>query len=125
MARLISIAQRAGAPGISSTQLLSALDQYADILAGMSDAAGLGMITPMHRELALRAARFGVVYKSCGAGGGDLGIAVAESAGELQSFMGEVREIGGFPLESRTSGGVRLESSAAGALQQAARPPAH
>ncbi len=119
------IARSASAVGINAGELLAAMELYAAALTGMAEAAGLEIMTPMHRAFRELAARREVIYKSCGAGGGDLGIAVAESAGQLQSFLGEVREMGGFPIESKISGGVRLDPPVSSTLQSAACRPAH
>ncbi|EIM03110.1 hypothetical protein UUC_07101, partial [Rhodanobacter denitrificans] len=50
-----------------------------------------------HRALAALAARLGVAYKTCGAGGGDIGIALATDAARLQAFR-RAASAAGFPV---------------------------
>ncbi|MFU8876607.1 MAG: mevalonate kinase, partial [Wenzhouxiangellaceae bacterium] len=114
MAQLSSIARRACRMNAGEGELLSALGDYAKVLAAMAAAAGLEIVTPAHARLARLAEECGVVYKSCGAGGGDLGIAVADNAAGLQAFLGRIEEKHGVALESATSDGVKLEVPAQG-----------
>ncbi|EIL96926.1 hypothetical protein UUA_16568, partial [Rhodanobacter thiooxydans LCS2] len=41
--------------------------------------------------------RLGVVYKTCGAGGGDIGIALATDTARLQAFR-QAASAAGFPV---------------------------
>lgn len=59
--------------------LLRALADYDDALRSLDAGAGLGIYTPAHERLARLAALEGAVYKVSGAGGGDFGIAFADS----------------------------------------------
>ncbi|XOV83133.1 MAG: mevalonate kinase [bacterium] len=65
---------------------LANLTAYTRNLARLDDAANLNIFTPAHRRLATMAAAHGLVYKPCGAGGGDIGIAVGEDADALRQF---------------------------------------
>ena len=71
----------------SGSDLVDALSAYAGVLARYDVDRKLGIFDAGHRELASFAAGMsGVVYKPCGAGGGDIGIAVSMSAEALQEF---------------------------------------
>ncbi len=62
---------------------------FSDYLARMSevsDAAGLDYLGGGHAQLVKLAQDCGVAYKPCGAGGGDLGFAVAIDAERMQRF---------------------------------------
>jgi phosphomevalonate kinase len=60
--------------------LLRSLADYDDALRALDGGAGLGIYTPEHERLARVAQQFGAVYKISGAGGGDFGVALADSA---------------------------------------------
>ncbi len=85
------------------TRFMQQLRAYAATLASLDDAAVLGIYSAPHRLLSDLAAGFGVVYKPCGAGGGDLGMAfvLEEDARALESFV-QAAHTAGFtrlPLE--------------------------
>jgi len=73
--------------------ILQALADYDDALRALDDGAGLGIYTPAHRRLARISDAAGAVYKVSGAGGGDFGIAFADSpdiiARAAAKFAGE------------------------------------
>jgi phosphomevalonate kinase len=54
----------------------------------------LGVFDAGHAQLADAAESSGIVYKPCGAGGGDLGIAIASDAAALALFVAAAREHG-------------------------------
>lgn len=64
----------------------AAFAHYRDMLWQFDQVAQLGIYTPTHQELHALAARSGVTYKPCGAGGGDCGIALATDPGALDAF---------------------------------------
>ena len=70
-----------------STPGLESLAQYAACLEEMDQAADLGIYGSAHRQLSELANPAQVVYKPCGAGGGDIGIAVSDDTAALQQFM--------------------------------------
>ena len=74
--------------------LLQALTAYAAGLARLGAASGLDIVCAEHRVLAALAAECGVVYKSCGAGGGDLGVALTADADRLLAFRRAVARAG-------------------------------
>ncbi len=64
----------------AKADILATTAAFADALAALDAAGNIGILTPEHRELAALAARYGVVYKTSGAGGGDLGLALTDDA---------------------------------------------
>jgi phosphomevalonate kinase len=75
---------------------LSSLHDYAQTLAGLGAASGADIASPAHRELGTIAAACGAVYKSCGAGGGDVGITFGVDDGGLREFEARAAQAG-FP----------------------------
>jgi phosphomevalonate kinase len=65
---------------------LDRLQDYVACLKAMDGAAGLGIYGAAHARLDELASRAQVVYKPCGAGGGDIGIAVSDDASSLDSL---------------------------------------
>lgn len=65
---------------------LAGLAQYAAHLRMLDDAAQLNIFTPEHNRLATIADAHGLVYKPCGAGGGDIGLACGEDPQALEAF---------------------------------------
>ena len=70
----------------SADDVLDALREYTRALREFDEASGLEIFSAGHGALADSAPRYDVVYKPCGAGGGDIGLAVASSAESLASF---------------------------------------
>ncbi|WP_108471256.1 mevalonate kinase family protein [Rhodanobacter thiooxydans] len=81
----------------SADALLEAVAACAQALDRLGAASGLDIFSPEHRALAALAARLGVAYKTCGAGGGDIGIALATDAARLQAFR-RAASAAGFPV---------------------------
>ncbi|TAM58559.1 hypothetical protein EPN52_10800 [bacterium] len=73
---------------------LSSLANYAQALARFGEAAGADIASREHRALAAIAASHGCVYKSCGAGGGDVGIAFSADPAHLQDFTAQATKAG-------------------------------
>ena len=74
--------------------LLEAVAEYALALDRLGNASGLDIISTEHRALGALADRLGVTYKTCGAGGGDVGMALATDADRLQAFRLAAAEVG-------------------------------
>ena len=74
--------------------VLEAVAAYADGLARLGAASGLDIVSAGHRVLAAIAQACGVVYKTCGAGGGDIGIALATDVERLRAFRQRVAQAG-------------------------------
>ena len=92
----------------STDQLVAELPGYIDALRKFDVDHDLGIFDAGHQELADAAARRKLIYKPCGAGGGDVGIVLAtdrEAVAEFAADSGyEILEVS---LESR---GVIVES---------------
>ena len=69
-----------------AADVVAALADYTQALLRFDAAHGLGIFDAGHRALAEQAADAGIVYKPCGAGGGDIGVALATSRASLASF---------------------------------------
>lgn len=65
---------------------LAGLSEYVDRLKSLDVVAGLNIFTPEHCHLNEIAQRYGLLYKPCGAGGGDIGLACGEDPGAVQDF---------------------------------------
>ncbi|HVX05774.1 MAG TPA: hypothetical protein VHA71_11735 [Rhodanobacteraceae bacterium] len=76
---------------------LSCLHDYAGALARFGEAAGADIASREHRAIAAIATECGCVYKSCGAGGGDVGITFAVEDVRLRAFAGRVAQAG-YPV---------------------------
>jgi phosphomevalonate kinase len=69
--------------------LLCALAEYDAALRRLDRDAGIGIYSPAHHRLAELSRRNGAVYKPSGAGGGDFGVALADSP----HVIGRIREL--------------------------------
>lgn len=79
----------------------------------LQSALGLEIVTGAHSDVAALAVEHGVAYKTCGAGGGDFGIALSDDPDALQAFAGHASERGGRPVELHLDpGGARVEPPA-------------
>lgn len=67
-------------------ELLRLIRMYAAALQTLDTRSGLGIVSPEHARLAEIADASGVVYKSCGAGGGDLGVALSLDPERIARF---------------------------------------
>lgn len=79
----------------NADMLMQALQQYTDALRVFSDDFDLGIFAAGHAELCAAAASDGLVYKPCGAGGGDSGIVLGFDASAVDAFC-ESAESAGF-----------------------------
>ena len=87
-----------------------ALDAYAGALKALDNAAGLGVYSPAHLAAERLATASGLVYKPCGAGGGDVGVAVADSPEPLPRFAASAEAHGFTILKLETAPhGVKVE----------------
>lgn len=80
-----------------STTALASFHDYAIALAGLGEASGADIASRGHRALGEIARECGVVYKSCGAGGGDVGVTFSVDDIRLQEFRARALRAG-FPL---------------------------
>ena len=65
----------------------------------LDQAAILNIFTQEHARLGKLAAASGVLYKPCGAGGGDIGIAFADDPEGLANFRQQAAADGFLPLD--------------------------
>lgn len=73
--------------GGSADALLEGYRHYVDALQQFSADYGLGIFDGGHAELAAAAEQAGLIYKPCGAGGGDTGVCLAVDADALAGFL--------------------------------------
>ena len=86
------------------------LQAYTSALKALDKAAGLGVYSAAHLALERLAKAAGLVYKPCGAGGGDVGMAVANTPEQLPGFAVAAREEGFTILNLETARhGVQLD----------------
>ncbi|MEM8982051.1 MAG: hypothetical protein AAGC71_03430 [Pseudomonadota bacterium] len=65
---------------------IAATHGYLQALERFDQATGLGIVSPAHRHIAAIAERVGVAYKPSGAGGGDVGVALAADAAHVNAL---------------------------------------
>jgi phosphomevalonate kinase len=95
----------------SAVQVLDAISDYADALQSFDEAHRLGIYSAGHDAIAALARDCGVVYKPCGAGGGDIGVALAVSIADIETFTALAVESGFRYLElQRDDRGVSRDS---------------
>lgn len=77
----------------STGNILAVMQEYAAALRYFDDDHRLGIYAAGHAHMARQADSTDVLYKPCGAGGGDLGIAIARDAKALASFVASSRKL--------------------------------
>lgn len=75
----------------SPVEILQELRAYTEALRKFDVDHRLGIFDAGHAELADAAASAGLIYKPCGAGGGDLGIVIANDASDIATFVDSAR----------------------------------
>ena len=65
--------------------------RFAQVLAEMGTRTGLELLGAAHLELLAMAKKSGLVYKPCGAGGGDLGVAMGVDVDDTRRFIDLVK----------------------------------
>jgi phosphomevalonate kinase len=80
-------------------ETLAALNRYVIALARFSVNHDLGIFDAGHGALQGLAQSRDVVYKPCGAGGGDIGVAIAESVDVVEDFCGKAKAHGFATLD--------------------------
>ena len=98
---LVSAAEESSAAWAAGNRedILDSLRRYTKCLSQFSDAYKLGVFSAGHDTMVDLATTVGAVYKPCGAGGGDIGIALASSIDDIEFFCGRAREHGFIPLK--------------------------
>jgi phosphomevalonate kinase len=79
--------------------ILHVFEHYTNTLRQFSIDHDLGIFDAGHDELRKIAATFGVVYKPCGAGGGDIGIALAADENAVNGFCKTAETFGFASLD--------------------------
>lgn len=82
---------------------MQSLRHYVTCLRALDAAASLGIYDQAHEALHELALREGVVYKPCGAGGGDLGAAFGDDPARLRHFLAAANRAGYAPLRLETA----------------------
>ncbi len=82
---------------------LEGLERYVAALRAMDEEAGLGVFGPVHERLFGLAVGTQVVYKPCGAGGGDIGVAVSDNPTALDDFLTQAIRDSVLPLDLETA----------------------
>ena len=70
------------------------MKDYIGALVQLDRDAQIGIFGPGHKAAMGLAERHGVLYKPCGAGGGDMGVAFSTEDGALSGFKRGVEERG-------------------------------
>ena len=78
----------------NSIAFLAAVDRFASALADLGTLAGLEIFNEAHQDLLDMAKKSGLVYKPCGAGGGDLGVAMGVESENAKQFAELVKSSG-------------------------------
>lgn len=92
---------------------LSSLHDYAQALGRFGEASGTDIASREHRAIGALAAECGAVYKSCGAGGGDVGITFAADDTQLREFAASTAQAG-FPVIALNADPRGLETNVTG-----------
>lgn len=101
--RLRAIADAAAelARAVDVDATIAALARAADALDGLAAVAGLDLATARGRAVQALARQAGGAAKTCGAGGGDVGVAVLPAAADLAAFAAQLAALGVTPVELR------------------------
>jgi phosphomevalonate kinase len=78
---------------------LADLARYCEVLKAFDEAANLNIFTQAHTRLGTLAAAAGVLYKPCGAGGGDIGIGFSDDPSALAVFQRKAADDGFLTLD--------------------------
>lgn len=90
-------------------RVLEATACFARTLADFSDAYALDVFGGGHAALAELAASRGLVYKPCGAGGGDVGVVLGDDAAAIARFAELAAASGFVALDVRLGGKAKVE----------------
>ena len=91
-------------------EFLAAIGAYGVLLETLGIALDCDVLTREHRQIGALARRFGVKYKTSGAGGGDLGIAFSQDAAAMAALRNAVTAEGFLWVEFGVDAhGLRIE----------------
>ncbi|MEM7430820.1 MAG: hypothetical protein AAF351_02655 [Pseudomonadota bacterium] len=85
--------------GDDLSRLLSSLAHYVTVLRAFDIDHRLGIFDAGHRELMEIAESMNLLYKPCGAGGGDLGIVLYEADTDIAPLLARAKGVGFEPLD--------------------------
>lgn len=94
MAHLKQLASRASAALADADDFLALTRDYFAALQALDAHAHAGIVLDRHRELAALARRYGGVFKTTGAGGGDLGLVFSPGGGPARRLAAELTTAG-------------------------------
>lgn len=80
-------------------EILNAMEQYTDSLRTLDLLYGLNIFGAGHQDLVDLAKTTSLMYKPCGSGGGDIGIALSKTKNDLQDFSQYAHMKGFMPLD--------------------------
>lgn len=92
--RLIGAAQDVADCTTNAESFVDSLGEYALALERMDRNARIGIFGAEHRRALAIAEQCGVVYKPCGAGGGDVGMCATTSAADAVAFASAAEGVG-------------------------------
>ncbi len=108
---LVEAAETMSTAWHSAATVLSQYPDYIEALRRFSVDHDLGVFDAGHDRLVADAAAAGLVYKPCGAGGGDIGILLGSSEEQLDAFVGAGFTSGCQVLDCAIDdGGIVLEA---------------
>ncbi|MGQ0619243.1 MAG: mevalonate kinase family protein [Panacagrimonas sp.] len=81
-----------------TADLIRIADAYAAALGHLDEASSLGIVSTEHRRLSQLGRAAGLVYKCCGAGGGDIGVALCQDPERLLRFDADIAREGFQPV---------------------------
>lgn len=67
-------------------KVLSAMHEYTRALRSFDESSGLGIFANEHKAISAAAEKYGLCYKPCGAGGGDIGVVLYTEDDELNAL---------------------------------------
>jgi len=109
-----ALAARVAWSAAEARTILESMSAYDEALRQLDDTAGLGIYSAEHEELAKLARTAGAVYKPSGAGGGDFGLVLTDSADRIAAVRSAARSAGYFSLEPAPGApGLRIGGYAA------------
>ncbi|MDE0193318.1 MAG: hypothetical protein OXQ90_18340 [Gammaproteobacteria bacterium] len=82
---------------------VDALGEYTDLLERFDQSTRIGIFGPGHRRARVLSSRLGVVYKPCGAGGGDTGVVVSTDLDAITAFKDGLDAAGLVALDMKIS----------------------
>ncbi len=95
--------------GGEADRVLEATGRFATTLADFSRAYHLDVYGAGHEALAELAAKQGLVYKPCGAGGGDIGVVLGDDATRVEDFVHAATDRGFTRLDCELGGKEEVE----------------